>query len=108
MSKMWCVCCQAFALPEGLDSELPTWRATSLSHRAIVEIARLNQALPVYKGASLNPEREQRIAAIVAEHAEAPGFQPSSEQQDHFAAYFADSTAWIHRTFFPQRAVLFS
>ena len=57
---------------------------------------------------ALNPEREQRIAAIVAEHADAPGFQPSSEQQDHFAAYFADSTAWIHRTFFPQRAVLFN
>ena len=46
---------QAFALPEGLDSKLPTLaRNPSLSHRAIVEIARLNQELPVYQGTCLN------------------------------------------------------
>ena len=96
-------------MPEGLDSELPNLaRNPSLSHRAIVEIARLNQELPVYRGTSLNPAREQRIAAILEANADAPGFQPSPEQQDHFAAYFADSTAWIHRTLFPQRAVLFN
>ena len=104
-----CLLRQAFALPEGLDSKLPTLaRNPSLSHRAIVEIARLNQELPVYRGTSLNPAREQRIAAILEANADAPGFQPSPEQQDHFAAYFADSTAWIHRTLFPQRAVLFN
>ena len=104
-----CLLRQAFTLPEGLGSEVPNLaRNPSLSHKALVEIARLNHELPVYRGISLNPERDQRIAAIVAEHADAPRFQPSPEQEEHFAAYFADSTAWIHRMFFPQREVLFS
>ena len=37
------------------------------SHQAIVGDCAIQSELPVYRGISLNPESEQRIAAIVAE-----------------------------------------
>jgi len=100
---------QAFGLPDCLDSAVQNLpHNPSLSHRAIVEIARLNSRLPVYRGKTLNPERERRIAEILAKHAGDSRFKPSSDQQKQFVSHFADSTAWIHQVFFPQREVLFS
>ena len=103
------VLAQASGLPDGLNSCAPPLaRNPSLPHQAIVEIARLNHHLPVYVGTELNPEREQRIAAIVRTHAGGPVFVPTADQQARFAAHFADSTAWIQHTFFPERRSLFS
>ena len=100
---------QSFGLPDCLDSVVQNMpHNPSLSHRAIVEIARLNHQLPVYRGDTLNPEREQRIAEILTEHSGESRFKPSPDQQKQFASHFAESTAWIHRMFFPQREVLFS
>ena len=93
-------------LPEAVHPQQQ--RNSSLPHRAIVAIARLNRELPVYCGAKLNPEREQRIGAIVQAHAGAPGFVPSAEQREQFKAHFAASSTWIQRRFFPERACLFS
>ena len=81
---------------------------SSLPHQAIVAIARLNRELPVYRGARLNPEREQRIGAIVEAHAGEPGFVPSAEQREQFKAHFAASSDWIQRRFFPERSRLFN
>ena len=94
------------ALPEASDPKRKS--NPSLPHQAIVAIARLNRELPVYRGACLNQEREQRIAAIVQAHAGAPGFVPSAEQREQFKAYFAASNNWIQRRFFPERSCLFS
>ena len=104
-----CLLRRGLGLPDGLNSGVKNpVKNPSLSHRAIVEIARVNRQLPVYRGTTLNPEREQRIASIVEAYADAPGFQPSSEQQERFSSYFADSVAWIQREFFPERLKLFN
>ena len=104
-----CLLRQGLGLPDELDQGLQNPVSNpSLSHRAIVEIARLNQKLPVYRGTKLNPEREQRIASIIGTYANFPGFQPSPEQKENFSTYFAESSDWIHREFFPQSEMLFT
>jgi len=89
-------------------SKTPARHNRSLSHQAIIEIARLNRSMPVYVGSQLNPERETRIAQIVETYRGEPAFVPSLKQQDDFKVHFADSTSWIHQTFFPDRLMLFS
>ena len=100
---------RASGLPALPEASHPQQRSnSSLPHQAIVAIARLNRELPVYRGAKLNPEREQRIGAIVQAHAGAPGFVPNAKQREQFKAYFAASNDWIQRRFFPERSCLFS
>ena len=90
----------SWALPKFHDCDVDSLvHNSSLSHRAIVEIARLNKTHPVHRGTDLNPEREQRVSEIIAENSGRPSFKASVEQHEKFASYFADSTAWVQRVF---------
>jgi hypothetical protein len=79
----------------------------SLPHAAIVQIARLNRAYPVYMGTQLNPERETRIADIMAATAGLEPYRPTSLETAAFASYYAESSEWVRANYFPQRSVLF-
>jgi hypothetical protein len=79
----------------------------SLPHAAIVQIAQLNRAYPVYTGTQLNPERERRIADIMAATAGLEPYRPTSIEQSSFSSYYADSCEWVRLNFFPHRSMLF-
>ena len=79
----------------------------SLPHAAIVQIARLNRAYPVYMGTELNLERESRIADIMAATAGLEPYRPTSMETSAFASYYAESSEWVRSHFFPRRFVLF-